>query len=115
VTETEVEWVVSEGEKSGAIANEPAEMIRKVLDFKDLTAREVMVPRRLILGLELATPLAEAVSFVVTEKHSRYPVYRETLDNVVGLLYAKDLFGVMRDRRLETTKLADIMRTAVLF
>jgi CBS domain containing-hemolysin-like protein len=115
VTETEVEWVVSEGEKSGAIANEPAEMIRKVLDFKDLTAREVMVPRRLILGLELNSPLNDVVSYVAAEKHSRYPVYRENIDNVVGLLYAKDLFGVMRDGCLENTKLADIMRTAVLF
>ena len=58
ITETEVEWAVSEGEKAGAIANGPAEMIRKVLDFKDLTAREVMVPRRHILGIELATAAA---------------------------------------------------------
>jgi putative hemolysin len=115
ITETEVEWAVSEGEKAGAIANGPAEMIRKVLDFKDLTAREVMVPRRHILGIELATALPEVVSFVSSEKHSRYPVYREHIDNVVGLLYAKDLFVVMRDGRLATTKLADILRTPVMF
>ncbi len=115
VTETEVEWVVSEGEKSGAIANVPAEMIRKVLDFKDLTAREVMVPRKHILGIELATSLSDVVSFVVAEKHSRYPVYRENLDNVVGLLYAKDLFGVLREGHLEKKRLADLMRTNVLF
>jgi putative hemolysin len=115
ITETEVEWAVSEGERAGAIANEPAEMIRKVLDFKDLTAREVMVPRRHILGLELTTPLLEVVSTVSSEKHSRYPVYRENIDNVVGLLYAKDLFVVMRDGRLATTKLVDILRTPVMF
>jgi CBS domain containing-hemolysin-like protein len=115
ITETEVEWAVSEGERAGAIANGPAEMIRKVLDFKDLTAREVMVPRRHILGIELSTPLSEVVSFVSSEKHSRYPVYREHLDNVVGLLYAKDLFVVMRDGRLASTKLADILRTPVMF
>ena len=115
ITESEVEWAVSEGERAGAIANGPAEMIRKVLDFKDLTAREVMVPRRHILGIELNTPLPEVVSFVSSEKHSRYPVYREHLDNVVGLLYAKDLFVVMRDGRLASTKLADILRTPVMF
>jgi putative hemolysin len=115
VTENEVEWAVSEGERAGAIANGPAEMIRKVLDFKDLTAREVMVPRRHILGIELATPLPEVVSFVSSEKHSRFPVYREHIDNVVGLLYAKDLFVVMRDGRLASTKLADILRTPVMF
>jgi CBS domain containing-hemolysin-like protein len=115
ITETEVEWVVSEGEKAGAIDNEPAEMIRKVLDFKDLTAREVMVPRRHILGIELGTSLTDVVAFVAAEKHSRYPVYRGNIDNIVGLLCAKDLFAVVRDRRVETTKLAEVMRASVLF
>jgi CBS domain containing-hemolysin-like protein len=115
ITETEVEWVVSEGEKAGAIANEPAEMIRKVLDFKDLTAREVMVPRRHITGIELSTPLCKVVALVSTEKHSRYPVYRENVDNVIGLLYAKDLFALVRDGRLESTKLVDVIRTPVMF
>jgi putative hemolysin len=115
ITETEVQWAVSEGEKAGAIANGPAEMIRKVLDFKDLTAREVMVPRRLIVGIEAGTPLSEVVAFVATEKHSRYPVYRDNLDNVVGLLSAKDLFAVVRDARVETSKLAEIVRTPVMF
>ena len=90
-------------------------MIRKVLDFKDLTAREVMVPRRHILGIELAMPIADVVSLVVSEKHSRYPVYRENIDNVVGLLYAKDLFVVARDGKVGTPRLAEILRTPVLF
>jgi CBS domain containing-hemolysin-like protein len=115
LTETEVEWAVSEGEKAGAIANEPAEMIRKVLDFKDLTAREVMVPRRHILAIELSTPLADVVTLVAGQKHSRYPVFRETMDNVIGLLYAKDLFALVRDRRLDRTKLSDVIRTPVMF
>jgi CBS domain containing-hemolysin-like protein len=115
MTETEVEWAVSEGERAGAIANEPAEMIRKVLDFKDLTAREVMVPRRRIIGVELNTPLDKVVEYVANEGHSRYPVYRETLDNIVGLLYAKDLFAVVRDGRIATTKLSELMRTPVMF
>jgi putative hemolysin len=115
ITETEVQWAVSEGEKAGSIANEPAEMIRKVLDFKDLTAREVMVPRRHILGIEVATALPDIVALVASEKHSRYPVYRDNVDNIVGLLSAKDLFAVVRDGRLQTTKLADILRTPVMF
>jgi CBS domain containing-hemolysin-like protein len=115
ITETEVEWVVSEGEKAGAIANEPAEMIRKVLDFKDLTAREVMVPRRHIGGIEVSTPMRDVLALVSSEKHSRYPVYRETIDNIVGLLYAKDLFAIVRDGRIETTPLAEVVRTPVMF
>jgi CBS domain containing-hemolysin-like protein len=115
ITETEVEWVLSEGEKGGAIAKEPAEMIRKVLDFKDLTAREVMVPRRHILGIEISTRLDDVLALVAREKHSRYPVYRETIDNVVGQLYAKDLFALVRDGRLSNYRLAAVVRTPVMF
>ncbi len=115
MTETELEWAVSAGEKSGSIAVEPAEMIRNVLDFKDLTAREVMVPRRRISAIELATSLEEALALVTSDGHSRYPVYRETLDNVVGLLYVKDLFALVRDQRLSASKLIDIIRAPVLF
>lgn len=115
IVETEVEWVVSEGEKSGSIAPAPAEMIRKVLDFKDLTAREVMVPRRHIHGVEIGTPLKDVVAVVSGEKHSRYPVYRETIDNVVGLLYAKDLFALVRDGKVQSSSLADVLRTPVMF
>ncbi|HXX70006.1 MAG TPA: hemolysin family protein [Polyangiaceae bacterium] len=115
IAETEMEWLVTEGEKAGAIANEPAEMIRKVLDFKDLTAREVMVPRRHVLGIEVGTPLSDAVALVASERHSRYPVFRENLDNVLGLLYAKDLFAVVRDDRMQSTRLIDVTRTPVLF
>ena len=115
ITETEVEWAVSEGEKAGAIANGPAEMIRKVLDFKDLTAREVMVPRRHILGIEISTPLDAVVALVAQEKHSRYPVYTGTLDHIAGQLYAKDLFALVRDGRMEGSSLAEVVRTPAMF
>jgi len=115
ITETEVEWVVSEGEKAGAMAKEPAEMIRKVLDFKDLTAREVMVPRRLIEAIDIATPLSDVVAMAAGGKHSRYPVYQGSVDNVVGQLYVKDLFALVRDGSLGQKKLADVMRSPVMF
>ncbi len=115
MTETEVEFIVSEGERSGALANAPAEMIRNVLDFKDLTAREVMVPRRMILGIELGTSLERVLEIVTSEGHSRYPVFKESLDHVQGLLYVKDLFRVVRDKKIAETKLADLVRTPVMF
>jgi putative hemolysin len=115
LTETEVEWLVDRGEKAGALEKEPATMIRNVLDFRTLTAKEVMVPRRQISGLEITTPLAAVLDMVTKDGHSRYPVYRESLDNVVGLLYVKDLFDVVRRDKLGETKLDDILRKPVLF
>ena len=115
LTETEVEWLVDQGEKAGALEKEPATMIRNVLDFKNLTAKEVMIPRRRVSGLDASTPLAEVLEHVRTDGHSRYPVYRGSLDNVVGLLYVKDLFEVVGAGKIAQTKLEELLRKPVLF
>jgi CBS domain containing-hemolysin-like protein len=115
LTETEVEWIVAQGEKAGALEKEPATMIRNVLDFKHLTAKEVMVPRRRISAIHGTTTLDAILEHVIKDGHSRYPVYRESLDNVVGLLYVKDLFDVVREGKMASTKLEDIVRKPVLF
>jgi putative hemolysin len=115
LTETEVEWIVAQGEKAGALEKEPATMIRNVLDFKNLTAREVMVPRRRISAIQGSMPLHEVLEHVIKDGHSRYPVFRESLDNVVGLLYVKDLFDVVRQGKMGELKLDDLVRKPVLF
>ncbi|MFO0680230.1 MAG: hemolysin family protein [Polyangiaceae bacterium] len=114
-TEAEVSLAVSEGQKTGALPKEPADMIRNVLHFTDRTARDVMIPRRRITGIEIGTSLDDALRIVATEGHSRYPVFKETIDNVLGLFYAKDLFALVRDPASSTKKLADIVRMPVLF
>ncbi len=114
ITETEVEWLVNEGERAGALANEPAQIIRNALEFSDLTAREVMVPRRKISAVEQSTPLSRVLELAASDGHSRYPVYREQLDQIVGLLYAKDLFRKVREGTL-SGKALDMVRTPVLF
>ncbi len=115
LTETEVEWIVAQGEKAGALEKEPATMIRNVLDFKNLTAREVMVPRRRISAIQASMPLADVLEHVIKDGHSRYPVFRESLDNVIGLLYVKDLFDVVRQGKMDLMKLDDLVRKPVLF
>lgn len=115
LTETEVEWLVDQGEKAGAFEKEPATMIRNVLDFKNLTAKEVMIPRRRVSSLEASTPLSDVLDHVRKDGHSRYPVFRETLDNVVGLLYVKDLFDVVGAGKVAETKLEELTRKPVLF
>lgn len=115
ITATEVEWVVAEGEKTGALAEEPAAMIRNVLDFKDLTAKDVMVPRPRVSVIAADLQLPEVLALVAKDGHSRYPVYRDTIDNVVGLLYAKDLFEVVRKQRLDDTTFDSLLRKPILF
>ena len=72
-------------------------MILSVLDFGDTVAREVMVPRIDILALDADTSWDEALDFVIKSGHSRVPVYRHSIDDIIGILYAKDVLRAMRD------------------
>ncbi|HKQ68715.1 MAG TPA: hemolysin family protein [Polyangiaceae bacterium] len=114
-TETEVQWVIAEGQKHGGLGQEPAEMLRNVLELKDLIARDVMVPRTRMCAIAADTPLPEVLRLVASEGHSRYPVYRDQVDNVIGLLYAKDLFRLLKDEKLPSMPLADLVRAPVNF
>jgi len=91
VTEDELKSWVEEGQPEGSLEQGERKMIYSIFHFGDTLAREVMVPRIDILGLEINTSLEEAIQALDRSGHSRVPVYEETIDNVVGLLYAKDL------------------------
>jgi len=99
VTEEELKTMVDAGEEEGLIEEEEKEMILSVLDFGDTIAREVMVPRIDIVALEVNTPFSEALNEVVSASHSRIPVYRGTIDDIIGVLYAKDMLAALRDGR----------------
>ncbi len=97
VTETEVELMVDRGERSGALAQDNAELIRNVLEFSELTARDAMIPRMQVVAIRIDTPIQDVLQSITSTGHSRYPVYRGDIDDVFGLLYAKDLFRALRD------------------
>ena len=119
VTEAEVEALVDEGERSGLFAREPADIIRNVLDFAERTAKDAMIPRAKVEAIDVTTPIDEVRRIVAESGHSRYPVYREQIDNVVGLLYAKDLFKTFhpsqRDPKVGAEKVEDLLRTPANF
>ena len=113
--EAEVEMLVEEGARSGLFGREPAEMIRNVLEFQDRTAKDVMIPRSRVEALEISMSFDAALKFVSESGHSRYPVYRGELDNVVGLLYAKDLFKVLEQHRAKKISLKEVVRSPANF
>jgi CBS domain containing-hemolysin-like protein len=63
-----------------------------VLDFAERTAKDAMIPRSRVEAIDIATPIPEVLRLVAEGGHSRYPIYKEQIDNVVGLLYAKELY-----------------------
>jgi CBS domain containing-hemolysin-like protein len=90
-------------------------MIRNVLDFGDLRAGDVMVPRTHVSAIDVDIPADELLRFIKSRTHSRYPVYRERIDNIVGILHVKDLVAYASETDLRTVKVAEVMRTPVVF
>jgi len=86
-------------------------MIQSIFDFSDTLVREVMVPRIDVAGVTLETPMLQALEVILKAGHSRIPVYRDSIDNIQGILYAKDLLKYLRDGRTDTP-LARIVRPA---
>jgi putative hemolysin len=115
VTEEEIKTLVDAGEEGGVIEEEEKEMIYSIFEYTDTVAREVMVPRMDVLAIEVETPLLEALDAVIKHNHSRVPVYQDSIDNIVGILYAKDLLKVLHERGragANDVRLVDILRPA---
>ncbi len=97
VIEEEIKTLVDAGEEGGFIEEEEKEMIYSIFEFGDTLAREVMVPRIDMVAVEVNTSIMDALDVVIQAGHSRIPVYEETIDNIVGMLYAKDLLQYWRN------------------
>ena len=91
VTEDELKTWVEVGQPEGGLEADERKMIYSIFQFGDTLCREIMVPRIEVLALDVNTPLHTAINTLVDSGHSRTPVYEDVIDNVVGLLYAKDL------------------------
>lgn len=99
VTEEEIRALVKMGEEEGVIEQEEREMIHSIFEFGDTVAREVMVPRMDMDVLEDSATAEDAVRLILATGHSRIPIFHETIDNAVGILYLKDLLGPLAEGR----------------
>jgi len=94
VTEEELKMLLSAGEEDGVLQQEEKEMIHSIFEFGDTVAKEVMVPKPDMFCLDVSTPAKEALVKICDEGHSRIPVYEGTIDNIIGLIYVKDLLHI---------------------
>jgi CBS domain containing-hemolysin-like protein len=104
----EIRMLVEHGKEGGSLHAHDARLLEGVFEFGEKTAEEVMTPRTQIVALEVDEPLEAAADRIVEAQISRYPVFRETLDDIVGVVHAKDVFTATR--RALPGSLASIMR-----
>jgi len=107
--EQEILDAVSEGEAQGTLDEDQMVMIRSILDLHDTPVSAIMTPRTDIEAIQADVPLDQVRAMIVEGGHSRIPVYEESVDHIIGLLYAKDLIGVDGQRAASAR---DLMRPA---
>ncbi len=110
VTEEELKLMISLGQQQGVVEYGEQEMIHGILEMTDMTVREVMVPRIDVVAIESDHTVSELIDLVVKHGHSRIPVFEDSMDNIVGVVYAKDLLregGRAGDRRKVTALMRD--------
>lgn len=115
VTEEDVLSLVREGTEGGTVEAAEREMIERVFNFTDVTARTIMTPRTEIFAVGIDIPLNEIMARVIESGYSRIPVYRGTLDTIEGIIYAKDMLRLAHQTSIpaQPSSLADFIRPAV--
>ena len=111
VTEEEIKMMVDQGEESGAIEENEKELINNVFEFNDITASEIMTHRTDIFAVDMNTSSDELLEAIIKDdcRHSRIPVYDETIDEIKGIIYVKDL---LKHLHKKTFKVKNIMKDA---
>lgn len=89
--EKEIEQLISEGEERGVISEDEGEMIQSIFSFRDTVAREIMVPRPEAVFAHADTTVGDIIQHILESGHSRIPIYLDNIDNIIGIVHAKDL------------------------
>ncbi len=97
LSEDGLRFLIHVGEGEGVIEEDEKQMIAGIFEFGETTVREIMVPRLDIVAVEVTAPLSQALDLIIGNGHSRIPVYEDSIDHLLGVLYAKDLLLCLRD------------------
>ncbi len=109
VTEEEIQDLIQAGEVEGVVNEDEREMIRAIFALDSTVVREIMVPRTEMASISADSDVHETLDAIISCGHSRIPVYETTIDNIVGLLYAKDLLRYW-GKNVDEIKIRDILR-----
>jgi putative hemolysin len=109
-SEAEIRMLLSSSAEQGEIEHDEQEMLYKVFDFADKDVSDVMVPRPEVVAISIALPAEEALKAVLDSPYTRYPVYRESLDDIVGVLHIRNLIEALRDGDLVSVDLESLVR-----
>lgn len=106
----DIKLLISAGEKEGIIEEEKKEMIEGIFEFGTTKVSEIMIPRIDMLTIGINTPISDALKLIREKGYSRVPVFQKNMDNIIGILYAKDLLKIWEKDEVKKIKLKDLIR-----
>jgi putative hemolysin len=109
-SEEDIRMIVAAAEDTGVIQEVEEEMLYKVFDFADKEVHEVMVPRPEVVAVSVELPPEECLAAVIDSPYTRYPAYRGSLDQIVGVLHVRDLFAALNDRGIANVSVEELLR-----
>jgi len=116
ITEEDIVSIVQVGGEMGVIEQEEERIVKRAFEMKQIAVKEIMTPRVDIVAIEENQTVKDLIELIEDEGYSRIPVYRETIDNIVGVCYAKDVLSILAEKDCEEVKnmkVKDIMRDAL--
>lgn len=108
VTEEEIISMVNEGHEQGVLLESEAEMIHNIFEFGDKEAKDIMTHRKNIVALDGSSTFSEALAFMIEHRNSRFPVYEDNIDNIIGVLHIKEALANSQKQELMNTPIRDI-------
>ena len=113
-SEEDIRLIVAQAGESGVVEQAEQELLYKVFDFADKEAHEVMVPRPQVVAISVDLPPEECLAAVVDSPYTRYPAYRGSLDEIVGILHVRDLFSSLYQKGIENVVIEELLRSPYL-
>lgn len=94
VTEEELKYLIDEIEDEGVLEEQESDLVRSALDFDEITINEILIPRVNVKAIDIESSLDEIKDEFLNTQYSRFPIYKDTIDNIIGILHQSDFFGV---------------------
>lgn len=112
ITEEEIRMMINVGEENGVLNETEKEMIDGIFEFDNTLAKKVMTPRTNVFSIDINTPIDEMVDEILEEQYSRIPIFDDTRDNILGILYMKDLFTEILKKDKSDITIKKLLRPA---
>jgi CBS domain containing-hemolysin-like protein len=109
----EIRMLVSASAESGVVMADESEMLKAIFDFRNLLVRQVMIPRTEMVVVEAETPLEDIICLVSESTFTKFPVFEDDLDNIIGIVHFKDLLNIMQSEAWEMTTARKLAREPI--